>query len=137
MLRLAVFGLNRCVDSTADVEVAGHSHLSRPADLYEVVENPIDDRLVESSLIAIRPEIELERLKLDAKLVGNVSNANRRKIGLAGARTHAGKLWTFHVDFVVALGSRIGKGFQFWARCGRHGADLSAPQIYFQIAKLP
>ena len=116
MLGLAILGSDGCMDATAYVEVADNGHLSRPAHLHQMVENLIDNGLVESSFIAIGPEIELEGFELDAKLVGNVGDPNRREIGLAGARTHAGKLRTFHVDLIIALRTRIGERFQPFTR---------------------
>ena|SRR5512145_373155 len=125
ILWLAIFDLDRCVDAAAHVEVAENRHLPRPACPYEIVEDLIDDGFMESSLVAVGPEVELERFKLDAKLVGHVVDANHRKIGLARARAHASELRTFHVDLVLAFGSGIGKSFEVFARPGRHRSILA------------
>ena len=125
MLRLAVFDLDGRVNAAAYVEVAKHGHLSRLTGLNQIVENLIDHGFVESSLAAIGPEIELQRFKLDTEFVGHVSDANRRKIRLAGARAHASKLRALHIDFIVALGPRIGKSFQLSARLSRHAAIIA------------
>lgn len=58
-LGLTVFDLDRRVNSAAYIEVADHAQFPRPAGLHEIVQDPIDDGLVESALVAIGPEIKL------------------------------------------------------------------------------
>jgi copper oxidase (laccase) domain-containing protein len=102
---------DRRVDAAAHVEVADHRHPARPAGCDEIVENFIDHRLMKRAFVAIGPEIELERFELDAEFIRHVVDSNRGEVGLAGFRADAGELWTLHINFIIALRARIGKGF--------------------------
>ena len=59
---------------------------------HQVVEDAVGDRLVEGALVAVRPEVELPRLELDAELVGHVLDADGGEVGLAGLGAQAGEL---------------------------------------------
>src|SRR5581483_9172679 len=62
----------------------------RRARLDEVVEQPIDDRLVEAALGAVALQVELEGLQLDAQLIGDITEGDGAEVGLAGLGTQAG-----------------------------------------------
>src|SRR6185436_2229136 len=62
-LLLRVFGHDGGVDAAADVEVAFHAHPARQDGGHQIVEDLVGHRLVKSALVAIRPQIELQRLQ--------------------------------------------------------------------------
>ena len=63
-----VLDLHHRLDPAADVEVAFDVEIARIERGDEVVGDAVRDRFVERAFIAVRPEIELERLQLDALL---------------------------------------------------------------------
>src|SRR5262245_8046360 len=73
-LTLLVAGGHRRVDAAAHVEVAGHRHSARLASSNQIVENLIDHRFMKRALIAVRPQIELQRFQLDTVSIGHVAN---------------------------------------------------------------
>ncbi len=77
---LAVLGDNRGPDAAADIEAAAQAHEARAAGGYEVVEDAIGHVLVEMTLVAERPDIELECLELEAEPIGDVLEFQRREI---------------------------------------------------------
>src|SRR5688500_16491634 len=95
------------VDSAADVEVALDGHPTRREERDEVVEDPVRHRLVEVTLVAERPQVELQALELDAALVGSVADPDRREVGLPRLRAETGELGRLESDLVVALGARV------------------------------
>src|SRR5499433_142976 len=68
--RLRELANHRGMDAAAHVEIAGHLGPAGRQRLHQVVQDAIDDRFVERTLIAVGPQIELERLQLDAQAVG-------------------------------------------------------------------
>ena len=106
---------DRRMNSAADIEIADHGHFTRAARGNQIVENLVDDRFVESALIAKRPKIELQRLQFDAEFVRHIVDFDRGEIGLAGARAHTGEFRTLHMDLIVAFRPRIRKSFQLCA----------------------
>src|SRR5437867_677879 len=61
-------------DAAADVELAGDGDAAGGDGLHDVVEDDVGHVLVEVPLVAERPEVELERLQLDALLVGHIAD---------------------------------------------------------------
>src|SRR5439155_24240766 len=59
------------------------------------------------ALVAVRPEVELQRLELDEALVGHVTNADRCEVGLAGPGAETGELRHRHRDLVVPVRVRV------------------------------
>src|SRR6185295_2523403 len=106
-ITLSVLGDNRRVDSAAHVEVGGETQKARLQGRREEVRNLVRDRLVEGAAIAEGPDVELERLELDAELVGNVLEFERCEIRLARARAQARELRDAHADRIVATRLRI------------------------------
>src|SRR5437763_1258828 len=84
---LPVLDLHHGLDAAADVEVAFHVEIARLEGGDEVVGDAIGDRLVEGAFIAIRPEIELQRLQLDALLIRHVVYSVGGKVRLSLHRT--------------------------------------------------
>ena len=122
---LSVRRRNRRMDAAAHVEVAHHRHFARPARRDEVVENPIDHRLMKRAFIAIGPKIKFQSFEFDAALIRHVGDFDGGEIGLAGFRADAGKFRTLHVDFIVALRPRIGKSVDLFARASGHRVILA------------
>ena len=110
------------MDAAADVEVPDHRHGLGMAGAHEIIENLIDNRLVKCAFITIGPKIQFERFQLDAQRLRNITDADGGEIRLAGSRTDASELRTFHVDFIVSLGTGVREGFQLFARLSRHDA---------------
>src|SRR5687767_5289645 len=96
------------VDAAADGEVALDGHLERLGRGDEIVEDPVRDVLVEGALVAVAPEVELERLQLDAELIRHVADADRRKVRLPRLRAEARELGAFEADLVAPPRRRIG-----------------------------
>src|SRR5688572_271969 len=99
------------MNSATNIEITDHGHFSRPASFDEIVENLIDDILVKHALRAKRPEIELQRLELDAQLVGYIADPNGAKVRLSGTRANTSEFRTLHMDFIVARGPGVWKSF--------------------------
>src|SRR5205807_8466150 len=110
--RLSVLDFHQGRDAAADVEVAFDVEIARVERGNEVVGAAIGDRLVEGAFIAIRPEIELQRLQLDAFLIGHVADADGGKVRLRRHRTEAGELRRLEGDLVIALGVGVFECFE-------------------------
>src|SRR5262245_48659664 len=80
------------VNSASNEEIADDLEEARLQELREVGDDPIRDRLVEVPLVAERPEVQLERLQLDAGQVGNVTDRHRGEIRLPRLRAQTGEL---------------------------------------------
>src|SRR5205807_7218082 len=109
---LPVLDFHHGLDAAADVEVAFHVEIARLERGDEVVRDPVRDRLVEGAFIAIRPEIELQRLQLDALLIRHVADADGGKVRLRRHRTEAGELRRLEGDLVIALGVGVFECFE-------------------------
>ena len=125
---------DRRMNSATDIEIADHRHFTRATRGNQIVENLVDDRFVESALIAKRPKIEFQRLQLDAEFVRHIVDFDRGEIGLAGARAHTGEFRTLHMDLIIAFRPRIRKNFQFYAWCSSHTGILPRRKT---VSKLP
>src|SRR4051812_33815951 len=119
-----MLGYDGGVDAAADVPLRLEPHVAGLGGTYEVVEDPVGDRLMKRPLVAVGPNVELERLQLHAQPVGDVVERERGEIGLPGHGADAGELRNLHVDPVVALGRRVGKRFQRLAGTRGHRIDL-------------
>src|SRR5262249_42528878 len=76
------------LDSPAHGEIAHHLQPSRAGGGHEIVHDPVRHVPVEGALVAIRPEVELERLQLDEMGVGNEWWRSR-----TGRRATLARLW--------------------------------------------
>src|SRR5690606_41934988 len=63
----------------------------RSADL-QVTGKAVRDGLVEGAVAPIRPDVQLQRLQLDAQGIGNVLEMQRGEVRLACLRTETGEL---------------------------------------------
>jgi len=118
--RLAVFGDDIGENSATDIELRGQAHEARGGGGDQVVENSVGDGLVEGTLVAVRPDVELEALQFDAEMVGDVIEKQRREIGLAGLWAQAGEFGNLHVDVEIAVDRGIREGFEGFRRLAGH-----------------
>src|SRR5512138_427428 len=115
-----MLGDHRGGDPAAHVEARFEAHQPRLRRAHQIIEDAVGHRLVECAFVAIGPDVELERLQLDAQAIGHVIENQRGEIRLSGHRTDAGELRNFHVDPVVAIARGIGERLETLARSGRH-----------------
>ena len=73
------------------------------------------------AFVAVRPDVELQRLQLDARGVGHVLEVQRREIRLTCLRTETGELRNPHPDRVVAIRVRVRKGLETFFRRSSRG----------------
>src|SRR4051812_4098183 len=83
---LSVLGDDSREDTTADKEFRGETHEAGRGRLHQIAENAIGDRFVERAFVAIRPDVELEALQLDAGCIRDVVQIERCEVGLSGLR---------------------------------------------------
>ena len=100
------------VDAAADVEVAFDAGAAGVDGGDQVLEDAVGDRLVEGALVAVRPEVELPGLQLDAQPVGDVFDADGGEVGLPGLGAQAGELGRLEADDVVPPRVGVGEGLQ-------------------------
>ena len=80
--------------------------------------------LVERPGVAVGPEVELERLELDALLVRHVADLDGGEVGLAGARAQARELGAIERNEIVPFGMGIGEDFELPGWFDRHARIL-------------
>jgi len=117
---LAVLRYHGCEDPAAHVEPGGQAHETRLGGGDQVIQDAVGDILVEMALIAERPDVQLQAFQFDALFIRDVIQYQRGEIRLAGLGAQTGELRDLHVDMVIALGIRVGEGFQRLARLGSH-----------------
>src|SRR5690554_3132363 len=120
-----IFRLHDRMQAAADVEVADNG---RPAWVDrgdQVVEDLVGDLLVEGALVAVRPEVQLERLQLHDLLVRDIADGDRGEVGLAGYRADASELRRRDLDLVVPL--RLGVGHRLKILAGLRWHAVSPP----------
>jgi hypothetical protein len=108
-------------DAAADIESSFDADAARGHGGHQIVEDAVRDGLVERALVAIRPQVDLPRLQLDAQPIGHVLHPDRREVRLSRLGAKAGELRAVEPDEVVALRVRVGEGFQRFRRSGGHG----------------
>src|SRR5207237_282993 len=74
-------------DPASHIVVDGYAEGPGADRVHDIVRDPGRQALAERSLIAIRPEIVLERLRLEAALTGGVLDGHAAEVRLAGAGT--------------------------------------------------
>ena len=107
-------------DAAANIEFCGQAHESGLRGRNKVIKNAVGHGLMESTLVAIGPDIQFEAFELDAPLVCDVIEVERGKIRLAGLRAQAGKLRNLHANQKIALRIRIREGFETGVGFLRH-----------------
>src|SRR5947209_4766641 len=108
------------MDAAAHRKIALDAHLARRDRGHQVVQYAVGHCLVKGPLVAIRPEVKLQRLQLHTFFCGNIRNPNRREVGLTSDGTDACEFRTLETDLVFPLRFRIGKCVERLTRCGGH-----------------
>jgi hypothetical protein len=111
-LRGLILSNHSGVNATADVEVTLDARTPRTNRGHEVVQDAVDDGLVESALVAVRPQVQLPRLEFDAQPVGDVLDPNRSEIGLTRLGTKTSELVRLETDEVVSVRLRVGESIE-------------------------
>src|SRR3990172_8090325 len=112
----AVFGLDRDPDTAANGEGAADATPAGIERRHQVVEDLVGDVLVEDAFVAIRPQIELERFRLENLRSGDVLYRNRGEVRLTCGRADAGELVALQADQVLSLRIVVGEGLEFLGR---------------------
>ena len=103
-------------------------------DLDEFVEDAVGHRLVEDPLVPELDHVVLQRLQLEAALVGDVGDQDLAEIGKAGLGTDRRELGAPDLDLVIALGLRVRESLQrllgMSQNCSIHG-------LFFMSAGVP
>ena len=81
-----MLGADDRLDIPPNVEVAPHFHLPGLARFNEVIQNLVHRALVKDGNIAVRVEIELQGLELDARVARLVLDMDYAEIGKPAAR---------------------------------------------------
>ena len=133
-----MLGTNGQGDPAARREFRGHDRFTRRACAHEIIENPVRDRLVESALVAIGSEVELQRLALDAKRIGDVFDGDLREIHLAGDRAERGEIRGLKSNAVLSprwIWKRLEPCFR-WGEEGNRASLLPSnvnPAVFFRF----
>ena len=108
-------------DAAARSELAVDLHVLRLQQPEEVVVDQVHHVLVEIAAVAEAEEVELERLRLDEFLCGNVADGDGREVRLAGLGAERGELRRGERHPVVAPGIPVRERLQHLRRvAGRH-----------------
>src|SRR3954447_16454095 len=96
------------MDAAAHVEVTLDADAPRVQSRHQVVQYAIGHGFVKGPFVAKRPQIELQRLELDAFGSGHVADPDGSKVRLSSDGAHTRELWTIETDFIfpVRLGVR-------------------------------
>jgi len=117
------------VDAPPDEEIARDSHPHGPTCRHQIIQDPMGDVFVVSTLIPIRPKVELERLQLDAKITRSVGDSEGGKVRLPRSGAEARELRTLKADFVASSRSWIRKNLQRSAGLTRQRNLLMEPAL--------
>ena len=112
-------------DAAARQPSGVNRHPSRRESSDEVIQDAVRHGLVERAFVPKRPQVQLQRLQLDDRLVGHVLDAHRREVGLASHRADARELGRLAGHHIVAARMRIRHRAEVARRRGRHGADVT------------
>src|SRR5438445_13534009 len=124
---LAILSLYAYKNSPPHVNPGSEEDKARCEQGDQVVADTVCNRFVESALVAIGPDVELEAFQLHALAVRHVVEKQRREVRLPGSRAQAGELRDLHTDQIVVARAWIGKTLKRFTRLGRHrgpGAKL-------------
>src|SRR3979411_2465444 len=91
-MSLFMLGHYRDADATAGLEGAGYLDPMRIERAHQVIANRVGHMLVKHALVAVRPQVEFEGLRLDDPLVRYVLNGDCGEIRLAGGGADTGEL---------------------------------------------
>ena len=116
-----VSGGYRRVDPAADEKIAFHSHETGRGGPDQIIQDSVGDLLVEGPNIAVGPEVKFQALQLYTKLLRNVSDPDRCKIGLSRLRAKTGKLGDPNSYGVIPLRVRVSEPLETAIRSGLSG----------------
>src|SRR5256885_420556 len=119
------------LDAATDVEVADHFHPAWLARGCQVSENPIHRTLVENTVVAKAPEIQLETLQLEASRLWHVRDPDGAEVGCSAVQfvelfsvalyathgTERRELVAVHANLVVAFSMRVRERLQQFRPC--------------------
>lgn len=112
------------VDSAAHVELGTQTQKARVEQVDQGVGQLVGHGFMKGAPITKGPQIKLERLELDATLVGDVVEVQRGEIRLPGLWAQAGELRHSHLDQVVTIRIGVREGVQIGAGGAGHGVRL-------------
>src|SRR3954453_15990753 len=107
-----ILGSDDGLDAAPHRKISDDLHAARMDRADEVVEDLVGDVLVENAAVAEFDQVILQRLELDARRIGHVSNPDLPEIGQACFRTERCELRTIDGDLVVAVRPRVRKGLE-------------------------
>src|SRR5260370_21572868 len=107
-------------------EIADHRGANRPGRRHHDLQHPADHVLLKAPKIAVRQQVHLVRLQLQAQLVRNVAQHQLAEIRQPGFRAHAAELRQDDLDFVIA--KLVGPGLDL----GQRGVE-SAARVFVGI----
>lgn len=90
------------MNAPADIKIGFDRHPSWAGGLYEIVKDPVRNRLMEGAFVTVAPEIKLQAFQLNTEFVRKVSDSDRRKVRLSGLRTQTGEFRTIQVNLIIA-----------------------------------
>jgi hypothetical protein len=102
-LRPGVACLDLTLNSSAGSEFASDTHRNRFAGLDQVVEDAIHGILIEDAEIPIGRDVFLQRFKLEAPLIRDITHIEGPKIGQAGSRTNGCVFWKGDFDLIIRI----------------------------------
>jgi hypothetical protein len=86
--------------------------------LHQIIEDGVGDVLMKDTLVAIRPQVQLEGFGFKDLFVRDVLDRDRCEIWLLCCRANAGEFIGFQPHHVSALRMMVWEGFQLLARAG-------------------
>ena len=102
--------------SSAGSKVGGYAQKAWFQNARKIVENLIRQPFVKDALVAVRLEIELQALELDAELVRDIFERDRAVVRLTRLRTEGRKLRTYVRYEIIAARIRVVEAFQNFGR---------------------
>ncbi len=107
-------------DTATNPELAVHRELTWCNCFNDVVGNLIGDCFVKRTLVAVAPQVQLQRLQLYAKFVWRVVDDDRCEIRLSGYRTKTGEFRAVERNQEIAADARVREGIERSIRSGSH-----------------
>ena len=107
----AVVGVGVYGDAASGGEDTFHLDVAGVHQLYKVFRDGVHAVLVEVAVVAEREEVQLQALALHHTFVGNIHDANLRKVGLTGDGAEGGELGAEELHPIVMVGMHVFKRF--------------------------
>ena len=103
----AIVGIRVYTYASAGREETDYLNVLRIHETYEVLHDGVDAVLVEVAVVAEAEEVELETLRLNHAVVGEIADANLCEVGLPCDGTEACELGTVEAHPVVVVGVAV------------------------------